>query len=327
MNKDCKIVGDLLPLYAEDMVSEETKEYVEAHLTDCRECRGEYEKMSSHVFTAEAETAPLKDVKKKLKRRRTEAVALAIVLVLALAVTAFSYLTAPRYVSYDDVNYEFSLIMEYADSMEQLAICHRTNGENSMTCFDPHENKGVGDARIMFSFPDKVTNCSMEFFADEDGVTQCFVSAWYTLLDKWLGKGCETSCLVELTEDNKLAVWYTQNNGEEDAPIYSLNTEQSGGTQTLPRLNMAYYFLISLLLAAVFAVLWIAFRKKSAGCVFKKLFFLPVSWLIGSLAVQGASFESYSPMFDFNLTFIDAVLIYCAVLLIIDMRKKKREMM
>lgn len=324
MNKDCKIVGDLLPLYAEDMVSEETKEYVAEHLSDCVECRGAYEKMSSARLTAEVEAAPLKDVKRKIKRRRTEAVLLAVVLVLALAVTAYSYLTAPQYVSYEDVEYEFSLIMEYADSMEQLAICHRTNGENRMTCFDPHENKGAGDARIMFSFPSKVTNCSMESFVDEDGVTQCFVSAWYTQLDRWLGKGCETAPLVKLTEDNKLAIWYAQNNGEEDVPIFALNTEQSGGTQTLPRLNMAYYFLISLLLAVVFTILWIAFRKKPAGGVFKKLFFLPVSWLIGSLAVQGGNFESYSPLPDFNLTFIDAVLIYCAVLLILDLIKQKR---
>ena len=326
MNKDCKIVGDLLPLYAEDMVSDETKEYVECHLAECEECRASFKKMSCAELEAEMGAAPLKDVKKKLCRKRLKAVTLATLLVLTLAVAAFSYLTAPQYVSYDDVEYEFSVIMEYADRMEQLAVCHRINGENSMTCLEPNDNKGTGNARIMFSFPDKVTRCSIECFVDEDGVTHCFVSAWYTLLDRWIGKDCEITHLVELTRGDKLAVWYAQNNGEEDVPIFDLNAKQSGGTQTLPRHNMAYYFLISLLLAAILCVLWIVFRKKPAGRILKKLFFLPVSWLCGSIAVQGFDFASYSPMRDLSLTVIAAVLIYCAVLIIINMAERKREM-
>ena len=326
MNKDCKIVGDLLPLYAEDMVSDETKEYVECHLAECEECRASFKKMNSGELEAEMGTAPLKNVKKKLCRKRLKAVTLAVLLVLTLAVAAFSYLTAPQYVSYDDVEYEFSLTMEYADSMEQLAICRRTNGENSMTCFEPHENKGAGDARIMFSFPDKVTRCSLECYIDEDGVTQCFVSAWYTQWDRWFDNNGEASCLADITADDKIAVWYAQNNGEEDAPVFDLNAKQSGGTQTLPRHNMAYYFLISLLLAAILCALWIVFRKKSAGRILKKLFFLPVSWLCGSIAVQGFDFASYSPMRDFSLTVMAAVLIYCAVLIIINMAEIKREM-
>ena len=35
---ECKIVQDLLPLYAEDLVSEETKEFVDSHCEVCEEC-------------------------------------------------------------------------------------------------------------------------------------------------------------------------------------------------------------------------------------------------------------------------------------------------
>ena len=41
MNKDCSIVQDLLPLYAENMLREETKEYVDGHLAQCEACRAE----------------------------------------------------------------------------------------------------------------------------------------------------------------------------------------------------------------------------------------------------------------------------------------------
>ena len=41
MNKDCSIVQDLLPLYAENMLREETKEFVDGHLAQCAACRAE----------------------------------------------------------------------------------------------------------------------------------------------------------------------------------------------------------------------------------------------------------------------------------------------
>lgn len=41
MKNECNIVIDLLPLYAEDMVSEETKRFIEDHLSSCDGCRRE----------------------------------------------------------------------------------------------------------------------------------------------------------------------------------------------------------------------------------------------------------------------------------------------
>ena len=39
MDKTCSIVQDLLPLYEEDMLREETKEFVDGHLSQCAACR------------------------------------------------------------------------------------------------------------------------------------------------------------------------------------------------------------------------------------------------------------------------------------------------
>ena len=41
MNKEisCYIVSDLLPLYQEDILSEETKKDIEKHLNECKEFR------------------------------------------------------------------------------------------------------------------------------------------------------------------------------------------------------------------------------------------------------------------------------------------------
>lgn len=39
MNKDCTIVQDLLPLYEEELLQQETKQFVEEHLQSCQDCR------------------------------------------------------------------------------------------------------------------------------------------------------------------------------------------------------------------------------------------------------------------------------------------------
>ena len=43
----CKIICDLLPMYIDEVCSDETKEVVEEHLETCSECRREYEQMKA----------------------------------------------------------------------------------------------------------------------------------------------------------------------------------------------------------------------------------------------------------------------------------------
>ena len=38
-NRDCDIVKDLIPSYAEGICSQATREYVEEHLENCDKCR------------------------------------------------------------------------------------------------------------------------------------------------------------------------------------------------------------------------------------------------------------------------------------------------
>ena len=47
MKNECSIVGDLLPLYLENMVSEETADFVREHLEHCPACAAEFEAMST----------------------------------------------------------------------------------------------------------------------------------------------------------------------------------------------------------------------------------------------------------------------------------------
>lgn len=49
MDKTCSIVQDLLPLYEEDMLREETKEFVDGHLAQCAACRVELDALKADV--------------------------------------------------------------------------------------------------------------------------------------------------------------------------------------------------------------------------------------------------------------------------------------
>ena len=83
MKISCDIIRDILPLYAEDMVSPATKEMVENHLTDCEGCSKDLEVLRSpKKLPVEADVKSLKRVGDAIRRRRILAV-LAVFLFIA----------------------------------------------------------------------------------------------------------------------------------------------------------------------------------------------------------------------------------------------------
>lgn len=49
MDKNCNIIRDLLPLYAEDLLSEDSRALVENHLVGCEECKQELESIKNDI--------------------------------------------------------------------------------------------------------------------------------------------------------------------------------------------------------------------------------------------------------------------------------------
>lgn len=87
MKYDCAIIRDLLPLYAEEMVSPASAALVREHLEECPDCARLLAQMQRPVpVRAEPEAAaPLRKLKKTLHRRGLAA-ALAVCLVTAVCV-------------------------------------------------------------------------------------------------------------------------------------------------------------------------------------------------------------------------------------------------
>lgn len=101
MRNDCSIVRDLLPLYMENMVSEDTAAFIKEHLADCSTCSKALGDMNTPIIpVAKTDAAPLKNIKKQLHKNKVRTIVLTVMVVFALATSIFSYLTSPSYYPY-----------------------------------------------------------------------------------------------------------------------------------------------------------------------------------------------------------------------------------
>lgn len=99
----CPVVRDLLPLWAEGLVSEQTAQFVEAHLRGCRECRAARDALVQPappvLLDSGPSSAPPLDSARFLRRwqRRMRSIgaAAAAIAMAGLAVGVYSVVTAP----------------------------------------------------------------------------------------------------------------------------------------------------------------------------------------------------------------------------------------
>ena len=89
MKNECHIVRDLMPLYTEGMLSDESAAFVKAHLETCEDCRGAYgSEEKPPVTEADAaqqrvgEAGVLRTLKKKLRKQTWCAIIITVVVVL-----------------------------------------------------------------------------------------------------------------------------------------------------------------------------------------------------------------------------------------------------
>ncbi len=69
-NKECDIIKDLLPSYVDNICSEASKEWIEAHLAECEECHKAAEAMKTAEFSAKRLDYSQIDATKKVKKKQ-----------------------------------------------------------------------------------------------------------------------------------------------------------------------------------------------------------------------------------------------------------------
>ena len=331
MSKDCSIVQDLLPLYAEDMLREETKEFVNRHLSQCAACRAELDALKADVKPAPVSAQPLRDLKRQLWRKKLTAVLLAVALALTLATAGFAYLTAPQYLPYDET--------EWMITRSPRALADGSIMSDGLT-----DLSGIESISVNLLTP--VSGTKVTSTQDPDsGKTVYVITAWRTPLDMWcgtfdvsdtgdhaqreanalldaLGETESARTLFTLDATNCTAIYYSPNNGQDDVLLCG---SRDGGVISLPRLALGYYVLLSLTLFITLGIAFFICRRKKIGKMLGYLALAPASYLAGHLLVKGLTTTSYQMQRDFSLIAFAAVLIYSAVLLALSLLQQKRE--
>ena len=308
MKNECSIVCDLLPLYAEDMVSEDTAEFVKEHLGNCPTCRAELEKLrkpvqpvaAQHVPDIDAE--PLKRLKKALLMEKVQAILCTAAVLLALMLSGLSFLTAPEYFAY---------------SQELVTVTEGANGEATI------------------SFSSEITNYKLQRIADPaDKQTVYHLEVWTCAWDRMFSKPGAQDVTVKPENGHELLIYFTQFNNQSSSNsavcIYGEIEPDSGGWMALPGLSMGYWLAINIVLLVILGVIWLNLRKKEKPRrLVERLILIPIAYMLGHLCVLGFHTLSYSEWRDAQMILAIGILFYCAMLLALSIfysRKELRDM-
>ncbi len=306
MRNECNIIRDILPLYAENMASPDTADFIEEHLKSCEACRKEYERTKEPQPAPEIpDTAPLLKLSHKLKVKKIQIIALTAVFVAALFVSAFAALDAPIYLPYS----------------EGLVI--------------PTQ---LGDKGMLLTFNKEVTGFNYTVYEDPDGGNfyYCDIEAWTSLWDKWFprGKGSRSATVTTKYTKPIIAV-YVPNDGTENICIakYDPNTKNHieknvdyENTITLPRLALGYYFILAAAAFVIMGIVWFFTRKKAELRIWvERIGLYPAAYIISHCIVSGINWTSYSLPRNFSFIVFISILLYSGLLLAHNIWHLKRE--
>lgn len=308
MKNECSIVCDLLPLYAEDMVSEDTAEFVKEHLGNCPTCRAELEKLRKPVQPVAAQhvpdidAGPLKRLKKALLMEKVQAILCTAAVLLALMLSGLSFLTAPEYFAY---------------SQELVTVTEGANGEATI------------------SFSSEITNYKLQRIADPaDKQTVYHLEVWTCAWDRMFSKPGAQDVTVKPENGHELLIYFTQfinqSSSNSAVCIYGEIEPDSGGWMALPGLSMGYWLAINIVLLVILGVIWLNLRKKEKPRrLVERLILIPIAYMLGHLCVLGFHTLSYSEWRDAQMILAIGILFYCAMLLALSIfysRKELRDM-
>lgn len=291
MNNKCNLIRDILPLYVEDMVSMDTREFVSEHLEHCETCRAELEHMRKPAdIIPDADIVPLKKIKKELFIKRLQTVFLTAILACAIVTVLFGILTSPKFFPYSDDLF--------------------------------HVNSDT-DGSITIAFDNKVTGYScMKEFNDETEIYQ--INAWTTTWDIYSSNRGKQNMVIPSDRETNIQIFYAQNDGSEDVLIYGTNDNAYQDTVTLPRQIFLPYFILAFLVLVILAVLRFLLKNKHAMIVWiDRAILFPISYMAAHLCTKGINFMSYSSQRDFCVIILVAMLFYFAMLTAKSLYKAK----
>ena len=140
MDISCDIIRDLLPLYAEDLVSEDSRKLVDEHLCSCDPCTKQLGILKKAAqIPIEVETKSLERVEHTIRRRKVLTVAAVLLTVASLIVTVMTFLMTPYQLTAEEAIEGVEL---RADGGLAIDYASGINGMSGQAIFDT-DNYGI----------------------------------------------------------------------------------------------------------------------------------------------------------------------------------------
>lgn len=286
MKLHCNVIKDLLPLYAEDMLSCESKTLVSEHLSECADCKRHSEELSRELTPAcDNDSASIKKVRSRLRKHRLYTVLIAVLAMLTAVSVLFGRLSRRNYKTFDE-------------SKPMLTVS--------------------GDM-LFVTFDGTVTGYDMEIYKEpgrfeSEIYTVVRISAWSSAWNERVLKQPSPCVLIDLSKTPVDAVCYSPSDGSKDVLLYG---QYSPAGITLPRLSLAYYLILSAMLGAVLFALAFVFRKKEK--LAKALIIcalLPIAYIAAHLLINGLATVTYSIMRDLFVTLLAMLPLYALMVML-----------
>lgn len=291
MKINCTVIKDILPLYVEEMVSEDTRVLIENHIDECIDCKKEVEEMKTPPnIPIDINTTGFKNVKSKLYREKFNVIIFSIMLTMIISILVINYLSEPNYIQY---------------SNDIVSINTKDNGE------------------IFADFGDKVSSYNIYKDLSEDGSSYNYrISTWETLWDKLFNNRELGTVVLNPNGEKITSIYYYSAGQSNDILIYGKNLAEGDVTISLPRLFLAGYLGIAIVLTVIFFIVMLAgYKSKRARNIISKILIIPISYVIGTICIKGFNTASYSATRDFFVILLISIPIYFVLLIIINFYK------
>lgn len=292
MNKvSCEVIQDLIPLYAEDMLSEDSKELVDSHLDECEECSEYLESLKRmNVLPVETDTQPLKKIRKEIQKKKWYAVMVAVLTTLLLGILITIFTTTPQYIPYSD----------------------------TVVTINEMENEFISVV-----FDEEVAGYNVKSYPNETGENSSFhLTTWTTTWHELTETEEMAPLILNSNGEQVESVYYYQTDGTADTLIYGEDRHLNGEVTTLPRLALNYLFILAtiVLLIGLVTIYLVRLNKIYLKRAIK-VTLLPLAYIIGHLTITGWNATTYSSVRDLAAILIIAILIYGIMLLILGFRR------
>lgn len=267
MKITCDVIKDILPLYAENMISADTKMIVDEHISSCHDCKKKLSDLNVPVTTiGELNAVPLKKMKNMLFRKKMWTIMITAILSLIVAIILMANLTVPQY---------------YSASDEIVSLHMNDNG-------------------LMYvAFDDKVSGYGVSSYISDDGTGYAYnIVAWDSIWSRNIVKSDTQNIVLNPDGEKVSAVYYYETNGSGEVLLYGEQQNPCGVIIKQPKLSL---FLSSAAILAVICLILLCIFRKNEPAVRSVItvILLPLSYCFSHLFCKGFSVTGYSTTKDF----------------------------